>query len=101
MRDLCFSPDGSVLASGSDDETLKLWNLWTGEEIKEFIGHDNAITSVDYASNGAYVLTARCVLCISLCPPAPDVCTRVCLTACACVSFTHALSLSRARALSL
>jgi WD40 repeat protein len=58
VRDVCFSPDGSVLASGSDDETLRLWNMWNGDELKNFVGHDNAITSVDYARNGAYVLTA-------------------------------------------
>ncbi|KAJ1490103.1 WD40-repeat-containing domain protein [Baffinella frigidus] len=72
VTDCCFSPDGSVLATGSDDETLRLWNLFTGEEIKTLRlwnlftgeeikvleGHDNGITSVDYAANGEYILTA-------------------------------------------
>lgn len=58
VTDCCFSPDGSVLATGSDDETLRLWNLFTGEEIKVLEGHDNGITSVDYAANGEYILTA-------------------------------------------
>jgi WD40 repeat protein len=58
VRDLSFSPDGSVLASGSDDETVRLWNMMNGCEIKAFIGHDNAVTSVDYSRNGALVLSA-------------------------------------------
>jgi WD40 repeat protein len=56
--DLSFSPDASVLASASDDETVRLWNMMNGHEIKIFLGHDNGITSVDYARNGKYVLTA-------------------------------------------
>ncbi|CAD8215568.1 unnamed protein product [Paramecium octaurelia] len=30
---ICYSPDGNTLASGSDDHSIRLWNLKTGEEI--------------------------------------------------------------------
>ena len=58
-----YKPVGVLIScmhapTGSDDETLRLWNMMNGDEIKAFIGHDNAITSVDYSRNGALVLTA-------------------------------------------
>ena len=37
---------------------VRLWNMMNGDELKAFLGHDNAIMSVDYAKNGAHVLTA-------------------------------------------
>lgn len=34
MRSVAWSPDGLTLASGSQDETLKLWDAKTGECLK-------------------------------------------------------------------
>ena len=30
---MAFSPDGKTLVSGSNDQTVRLWNLSTGKEI--------------------------------------------------------------------
>ncbi|WP_149977355.1 nSTAND1 domain-containing NTPase, partial [Microcystis aeruginosa] len=47
-----FSPDGKTLVSGSDDNTIKLWNVETGEEIRTLKGHDNWVNSVSFSPDG-------------------------------------------------
>ena len=46
VRSLTFSSDGTSLVSGSDDYTVKLWDLQTGGVVKTFSGHNGCIRSV-------------------------------------------------------
>jgi WD40 repeat protein len=55
---LDFSPDGSKLASGSIDNTVRLWDVATGLESKRFAGHDPWVTSVAYSPDGALLASA-------------------------------------------
>ncbi|MEY3403240.1 MAG: hypothetical protein RLZZ86_2856, partial [Cyanobacteriota bacterium] len=41
-----MSPDGKTVISGSDDHTLKLWDLQTGKEIHTFKGHEDWVTTL-------------------------------------------------------
>lgn len=55
---ICYSPDGKYIASGSDDNTVKLWNSETAQELRTFKGHSARVHSVDWSPNGAYVASA-------------------------------------------
>jgi WD40 repeat protein len=49
---VAFSPDGLTLASGSWDETIKLWDVATGEVKSTLEGHVSSVNSVVFSPDG-------------------------------------------------
>jgi len=49
---VAFSPDGRTLASGSEDQTIKLWDVASGRELRTLAGHTDMVTSVAFSPNG-------------------------------------------------
>src|SRR5947209_8454795 len=51
---VAFSPDGKLIATGSFDKTIKLWDA-SGKEIRTFggpAGHQNLVLAVAFSRNG-------------------------------------------------
>jgi WD40 repeat protein/tRNA A-37 threonylcarbamoyl transferase component Bud32 len=52
VNSVVFSPDSQMLASGSGDNTIKLWDLRTQKEIATLSEHTNAVSSVTFSLDG-------------------------------------------------
>ena len=50
---VAFSPDGNTLASGSQDDTIKLWDVRAGQELRTLRGHKDSVWSVRYSPDGS------------------------------------------------
>ena len=58
VTSVAFSPDGSLLASGSYDRTVLLWAVKTGSEKGRLAGHKGGIAAVTFSPNGRLVVSA-------------------------------------------
>ena len=52
VTSVAFSHDGKTLASGSEDDTVKLWDVATGRNIAILRGHTDYVTSVAFSPDG-------------------------------------------------
>ena len=52
VSSVAFAPDGKTLASGSGDDTIKLWDARSGEILRTLEGHTSGVRSVAFAPDG-------------------------------------------------
>ena len=58
VNSVAFSPNGTLMASGSSDSRVKLWNTSTWEEIPSLMGHSKAVNKVEFNADNAKLVSS-------------------------------------------
>lgn len=58
VRCVTYSPDGTLIASGSDDKSIKIWDAKTGLEIASLLGHSEWVERVLFSPDSARIASA-------------------------------------------
>jgi WD40 repeat protein len=57
ITSIAFSPGGTRIVSGSQDNNIRVWDLSTGKTIVVFGGHTHAVNSVAFSPNGSRIIS--------------------------------------------
>ena len=60
VNSVAFSPDGTKIVSGSDDQTVRVWDAESGSMILglgPLLRHPSSVTSVAFSANGTKILS--------------------------------------------
>jgi platelet-activating factor acetylhydrolase IB subunit alpha len=60
---LAFHPTFTVVASSSEDTTIKIWDWETGEFEQTIKGHTKSVHDVDFSFDGKLLSSRPCVHC--------------------------------------
>ena len=58
VQSVAFSPEGKTLASGSNDDTVRLWDVATRRPIATLTGHTDDVMAIAFSPNGETLASA-------------------------------------------
>ncbi len=58
VKSVDFSHDGAFIISGSEDKTIKLWEVSSGRELRTYNGHQKEVNDVLFAPNDEQLISA-------------------------------------------
>lgn len=58
INHVAVNSDGSLAVTAGDDTRLVLWDMKTGEPIREFVGHQGAVNAVEFSPNDSLIASA-------------------------------------------
>jgi WD40 repeat protein/serine/threonine protein kinase len=58
VRSVSFAPDGQTVATGGEDNEIRLWDIQAGEMVKELRGHASQVRDCTYSADGNWLLSA-------------------------------------------
>jgi WD40 repeat protein len=57
VRCLAFSPDYRILATGGQDQSVRIWNVTTGEQMQVLRGHTQEVIALAFRPDGRELLS--------------------------------------------
>ncbi len=55
VKDIALSPDGTMVATCSEDKTVRLWYTTGRKRIKALIGHEKPVNTLAFSPSGTYL----------------------------------------------
>jgi flagellar biosynthesis GTPase FlhF len=57
VRAASFSVDGTLIVTGSSDDTAKVWDAKSGAELRTLKGHTDELTAASFSADGTHIVT--------------------------------------------